>query len=155
MIRFVWSRRDRQRKAIPIWQGGGREGRDRASRRRRRPRRWRRRRRRRRRGAVVVEKGIVHITRVRRVLSHRSHRPPPRTESHRYLGAGEHEPAIRSSTIVGLLVGNAHGERAQSLDESRPQVDLEGAGGRRQETTAAVRDDRGGKGRRRHLRGCA
>jgi hypothetical protein len=53
--------------------------------------------------------------------------PPPRMESHRYLGAGEHEPAIRSSTIVGLVVGNAHGERAQSLDKSRPKVDLEPA----------------------------
>ena len=92
---------------------------------------------------VVMEKGIVHIPRergggiaeqdrVRRVIrSHRSHRVldvvpplPPRTESHRYLGAGEHEPAIRSSTIVGLVVGNAHGERAQSINESRPQVDL-------------------------------
>ena len=32
-------------------------------------------------------------------------------ESHRYLGTGEHEPAIRSSTIVGFVVGNAHGSK--------------------------------------------
>ncbi len=73
--------------------------------------------------------------------------PPPRTESHRYLGADEHEPAIRSSTIVGLLVGNAHGERAHSLDESRPQVDLEpqeaAAGGQRRRRATAG-DDSGG-----------
>ena len=95
---------------------------------------------------VVVEKGIVHIAREQGgSVAERTESgawygvtnrtavddvvPPllPRTESHRYLGAGEHEPAIRSSTIVGLVVGNAHGERAQSLDESRPQVDLEPA----------------------------
>ena len=46
-------------------------------------------------------------------------------ESDQYLGAGEHEPAIQSSTIVGLMVGNDHDEQAQSLDESRPQIDLE------------------------------